>query len=195
MEKEMGVHSSWAIIRWVQSKVLDPFLVILRRGLEPKLLSISAALGITLGVFPVYGVTIILCAIAASCLGPSCHVPTLMLANLIATPLEIGLLVPFLRLGEWASGGEHFLLTSDALWKLLSGQANHAIVYGLLHALIGWAILAPLLLGCFYVIFFPLFWCLIRRFGVDPLVETPTPISSLDFEHGAFPSPLKDLQV
>eukprot|EP01018_Ginkgo_biloba_P013159 Gb_16977 [translate_table: standard] len=174
IEKEMGVESPWLIIRWGRNKIVDPFIVILRRGLAPKQLSISAALGLTLGVFPVYvvaesswpssrmrtrskgslmlctilvRVTVLLCAIMAALLRSNCHVPTLMLANLVATPLEIGLLVPFLRLGEWVTHGEHFPLTSDALWKAITGHASHAIIYGLLHALIGWAIMAPVLLG------------------------------------------------
>eukprot|EP01018_Ginkgo_biloba_P013158 Gb_16978 [translate_table: standard] len=170
IQKESAVPSSWLINRWVRTKIVDPLLVIIRRGLGPKQLSISAAMGITLGVFPVCGMAVLLCTIAATLLRSNCHLPTLMLANLVSTPLQIGLIVPFLRLGEWASGGQHFSFTPNALWMAINGQASHAIIYGLVHALMGWAIMAPLLLGGFYVIFLPLFWWLIGRFGADQLV-------------------------
>ncbi|KAF6143936.1 hypothetical protein GIB67_001730 [Kingdonia uniflora] len=59
------------------------------RGAEPKQLAFSTALGITLGVFPVCGVTVLLCGVAIALLGSRCHSPSLMLANFIATPLEL----------------------------------------------------------------------------------------------------------
>eukprot|EP00250_Pteridium_aquilinum_P008117 c17688_g2_i1 orf=821-1195(+) len=74
-----GAWKRFRIVQWSQQKVIDPFVVILRRGLEPRLLSLSAALGVALGVFPVCGVPLIFCAIAALVLRSKCHVPTLML--------------------------------------------------------------------------------------------------------------------
>ncbi|KAH9331420.1 hypothetical protein KI387_003528, partial [Taxus chinensis] len=56
--------------------VVDPIVVILRRGVEPKQLALSAALGLTLGVFPICGVTVLLCGIAAAVLGSTVHAPT-----------------------------------------------------------------------------------------------------------------------
>mgnify|MGYP007007530310 CR=1 FL=1 len=35
------------------------------------------------------GVTVFLCGIVAAILGSRCHTPTLMLANFIATPVEL----------------------------------------------------------------------------------------------------------
>lgn len=35
------------------------------------------------------GVTVFLCGIAIAVLGPLCHAPTVMLANFIATPIEL----------------------------------------------------------------------------------------------------------
>lgn len=86
---EGGWRSTW-IVRWGRQKVLDPFIVIIRRGLEPKLLSLSAALGLTFGVFPICGIALVLCAIIAVVLGPNCHVPTLMLGNFVISPFELG---------------------------------------------------------------------------------------------------------
>lgn len=93
-----------------------------------------------------------------------CHAPTVMLANLIATPIELrysvsahlfsslvmqvsffflpanwyillsSLLVPFLRFGETLCGGPQFPLTSDALKKVLTGQASREVLLSIAHA-------------------------------------------------------------
>ncbi|KAG6736945.1 hypothetical protein POTOM_060105 [Populus tomentosa] len=105
------------------------------RGLEPKQLALSTALGITLGIFPICGVTVLLCGVAIALLRSLCHAPTVMLANFIATPLELSLVVPFLRFGEVISGGPHFPLTSDALKKVFTGQASREVILSVAHAL------------------------------------------------------------
>jgi uncharacterized protein (DUF2062 family) len=60
------------------------------RGTEPKQLALSGALGLTLGVFPICGVTVFLCAAAVAILGGKCNAATVMLANFVATPIELG---------------------------------------------------------------------------------------------------------
>lgn len=163
-------HQTW-IVRWGRHRVFDPFIVILRRGLEPKLLSLSAALGLTLGVFPVCGVTVGLCAIAAVILQSKCHWPTLILANFVVTPFQLGLVVPFVRVGELVTNGHHFPFTPKALWNFIRGRASRDVLFGVLHAVIGWSIFAPFTFSFFFVIFFPIFRCLIRRFGPTSLLQ------------------------
>jgi len=48
--------------------------------------------------------------------------------------LAFSLVVPFLRLGEVISGGSHFPLTSDALKKVLTGQASREVLLSVAHA-------------------------------------------------------------
>lgn len=43
-------------------------------------------------------------------------------------------MVPFLRFGEAISGGPHFPLTSDALKKVLTGQASREVILSIAHA-------------------------------------------------------------
>ncbi|KAJ6693199.1 hypothetical protein OIU85_004008 [Salix viminalis] len=122
------------LMAWFNMKIVDPLNQILRRGLEPKQLAFSTALGITLGIFPICGVTVLLCGVAIAFLGSLCHAPTVLLANFIATPLELSLVVPFLRFGEVMSGGPHFPLTSDALKKVFTGQASREVILSVVHA-------------------------------------------------------------
>ncbi|XP_068653140.1 uncharacterized protein [Aristolochia californica] len=129
--------SSIGLMPWLNRKIVDPLLHIVSRGAEPKQLAFSAALGMTLGLFPVCGVTVFLCGLAIALLGSSCHAPSMMLANFVATPIELSLVVPFLRFGEFISGGPHFPLTADALKKVVTGQASREVLLGVVHALLG----------------------------------------------------------
>ncbi|KAJ8647387.1 hypothetical protein MRB53_000410 [Persea americana] len=156
------------LMPWLNRKIVDPLIQILRRGAEPNQLAFSAALGITLGIFPICGVTVLLCGIAIAILGNLCHAPTLMLANFVATPIELSLVVPFLRFGEVISGSNHFPLTSDALRKVVTGQASREVLFSIFHALLGWLIAAPFILGILYVVFLPCFKYLLHKFSAVP---------------------------
>ncbi|KAK9073431.1 hypothetical protein SSX86_007755 [Deinandra increscens subsp. villosa] len=166
-----------AIGSWFHKKVVDPFTQILRRGAEPKQLAFSTALGISLGVFPIVGVTVFLCGLAIAVLGSSVNAPTVMLANFVATPLELSLMVVFLRFGEFVTGGAHFPLTSDALKKVLTGEASTEIFRSILNALLGWLVLAPFIMGALYIMLLPGFVMLVRKFklsmGSTPKLVTP----------------------
>nr|GLL32616.1 uncharacterized protein LOC109152189 isoform X4 [Ipomoea trifida] len=165
---------------WFRKKIGDPLLQILRRGAEPKQLAFSAALGLTLGIFPICGVAVFLCGLAIALLGPLCHAPTVMLANFVATPIELSLIIPFLRLGESITGGSHFPLTSDALKKVFTGEASQELLFSIFRALLGWLISTPFVLAALYVLFLPLFAILVRKFSAvpaspkTPLLQTPT---------------------
>ncbi|KAE9454938.1 hypothetical protein C3L33_13156, partial [Rhododendron williamsianum] len=137
---------------WFHRKIVDPLLQILRRN----------------GLVKERGVTVFLCAMAIAVLGSRCHAPTVMLANFIATPIELSLVVPFLRLGEVISGGPHFPLTSDALKKVLTGQASREILYSILNALLGWLVAAPFILGVLHLLLLPCCKILVRKFSTAP---------------------------
>ncbi|KAK3014790.1 hypothetical protein RJ639_009121 [Escallonia herrerae] len=153
---------------WLHKKIVDPLVIILRRGAEPKQLAFSAALGITLGILPICGVTVFLCGLAIAVLGSLCHAPTVMLANFVATPIELSLVIPFLRLGEVISGGSHFSLTSDAFKKVLTGQASREVIQSVFHALLGWLVAAPFILATLYILSLPCFKILVCKFSPVP---------------------------
>ncbi|KAM7253322.1 hypothetical protein ACFE04_025940 [Oxalis oulophora] len=158
-----------AIGSWLHDKIVDPLVQILRRGAEPKQLAFSAALGITIGIFPICGVTVFLCGFAIALLRSLCHPATAMLANFVATPIELSLIIPFLRLGEMITGGPHFELTSDAFKKVLTGQASSEVILSIAHAILGWLIAAPFILAGLYVVFLPCFKILVRNFSSGPI--------------------------
>ncbi|KAL8482354.1 hypothetical protein ACS0TY_028501 [Phlomoides rotata] len=130
----MLTRFGYGLASWFRRKLVDPLNLILRRGTEPKQLAFSFALGICLGLFPICGVTVFLCGIAIAVLGSLCHAPTVMLANFIATPIEFSLMIPFLRFGEFVTGGPHFPLSSDAFKKVLTGEASWDVLQSIFHA-------------------------------------------------------------
>ncbi|XP_059297358.1 uncharacterized protein LOC132050230 [Lycium ferocissimum] len=177
---------------WTHKKIVDPLLQILRRGAEPKQLAFSGALGVTLGLFPIVGVAVFLCGLAIAVLGSMCHAPTVLLANFIVTPIELSLVIPFLRLGESVSGGPHFALTSDALKKVLTGKASWEVLLSIYHALLGWLVAVPFILAGVYLLFLPCFTILVRKFSsVPPSKITSVPSSP---KRAVPPSPKKAVQ-
>jgi uncharacterized protein (DUF2062 family) len=69
----------------------------LRQGISPRRLALTLALGFAIGCFPVLGVTTALCVVVA--LGLRLNFPAIQVANYAAMPLQLLLIVPFVRLG------------------------------------------------------------------------------------------------
>ncbi|KQJ96169.1 hypothetical protein BRADI_3g21370v3 [Brachypodium distachyon] len=156
------------VLAWLNARVVDPMMLVIQRGAEPKQLAFSAALGVTLGIFPICGTTVILCGIAIAVLGSRCNAVTVMVVNFAATPLELSLIIPFLRLGEVMTGSEHFPLTSDAFKKVITGHASKEVLLSIVRAMLGWVIAAPLVLAVLYTMLIPCFKFLVNKFGIIP---------------------------
>lgn len=58
--------------------------------------------------------------------------------------MHCSLVVPFLRLGEAICGGPQFPLTSDALKKVVTGQASTEVLLSVAHAVWIQSVLRPL---------------------------------------------------
>ncbi|XP_078170128.1 uncharacterized protein LOC144564403 isoform X2 [Carex rostrata] len=168
--------------QWLNAKIVEPLMQIVRRGAEPKQLALSTAVGLTLGVFPICGTTVILCGVAIAILGNRCNAATTMIFNLVATPIELSLIVPFLRLGEVVSGGPHFELTPDAFKKVITGEASKEVLLSIYHAILGWLIATPVILVVLYMISLPCFKLLARRFVTVPSTHTTQTFSDAEIK-------------
>jgi hypothetical protein len=69
----------------------------LRQGISPQRLALTLALGFAIGCIPVMGVTTALCFAVAYAL--RLNFPVIQAANWSAMPLQLVLIVPFVRLG------------------------------------------------------------------------------------------------
>jgi hypothetical protein len=71
----------------------------LRQGISPRRLALTLALGFAIGCVPVVGIPTLVCAALAFAL--RLNLPAIQAANYIVMPLQLMLIVPFVRLGGW----------------------------------------------------------------------------------------------
>jgi uncharacterized protein (DUF2062 family) len=69
----------------------------LRQGISPRRLALTLALGFAIGCIPVVGLPTLVCAAVALAL--RLNVPAIQAANYVAMPLQLALIVPFVKLG------------------------------------------------------------------------------------------------
>lgn len=129
-----------------RKKIVEPVVELMRQGITPEKIALSISLGIALGVFPVLGTTTVLCALAAVALG--LNLPAIQLVNYLVYPLQLALLIPFMKLGGWLFGSRSLGFSLPQVVSLVRTDLRQAIVilWNLtLHAIGAWLILAPLL--------------------------------------------------
>lgn len=142
---------------FVRQRVIAPILDLLKRGVTPEKLALSIALGCVLGVFPFIGATMILCVLAGHILGLN-HI-AMQAVNYAVYPLQIVLLVPFVRLGEWITGAPAFPVTPSAVLAMIQESAIGTVLHfwtAIGHAVLAWAIAS--VPGCLlvYLMFLPI---------------------------------------
>lgn len=141
----------------LQRRLIQPLVRLLRAGVTPHELALCLALGITIGVVPVLGVSTLLCAAVALAL--RLNLPAIQLVNYLLTPLQLLLIIPFLRFGEWLAGARPFPVTLESGMALLAQGALDAVrilAVAIVHATVGWLVIAPLLAFASFRILRPL---------------------------------------
>jgi uncharacterized protein (DUF2062 family) len=78
----------------------------LSQGISARRLALTLALGLAIGCIPVVGIPTVLCAMLALAL--RLNLPAIQAANYIAMPLQLALIVPFVRLGGWLFTNGHY---------------------------------------------------------------------------------------
>ncbi len=92
--------------------------------MRPETIALIFALGLVLGVFPVFGLPTLLCAGAAILF--RLNLPAIQIVNQICAPLQYALLIPLARLGAKFTGTP---LNGNVLLHLADGMKN---------AIVGW---------------------------------------------------------
>lgn len=111
------------------------------QGISPRRLALTLALGFVVGCFPVVGIPTALCALLA--LGLRLNLPAIQAANYLMMPVQLALMVPFVRLGGW-------LLASGPSQSAKAGTLLHASPLAMVfqlsslaaHAMFAWFVLA-----------------------------------------------------
>jgi len=114
----------------------------LSQGISPLRLALTLALGFAVGCIPVIGIPTVLCAGLALAL--RLNLPVIQAANYAAMPLQLALIVPFVRMGRWIFSAhpaqllaprtlEHF--SAISLATRMSGLAGEALLAWLVAAI------------------------------------------------------------
>ncbi len=137
------------LYRWL----VLPILNLLRQGVAPERLAFSLALGVVLGVFPALGWTTALCAFAALIF--RLNLPAIQLINYSMYPAQVALLLPFFRLGERVFRAPHLPISIAGINRMAHTDLWGAICFlwsTTWHAIVAWAVLAPLLTALIYFV-------------------------------------------
>jgi uncharacterized protein (DUF2062 family) len=147
---------------FLRRRLVAPLLALLRQGVTPEKLALSVALGAVVAVIPVLGVSTLLCALLAVWL--RLNMPAIQLVNYLLTPVQLLLIIPFLRIGEHLALAPRFEVTLESGLALLSRGVVHAVRIlrdAIVHATLGWLALAPFVAA---ILFFTL-RLVFRRLG------------------------------
>lgn len=153
---------------WLRRRLWTPLLGLLREGLSPRGLAWSVAAGLALGVFPMLGATTLLCAGAGFAF--RLNQPAMQLVNYLAYPLQLALLVPFIRLGEWAFRAEPMPLSLPLLLAALKADLLGTVAVfwtRIWHACVVWALVALPLMVLLALALRPVFAAAARRFAEE----------------------------
>ena len=152
-ESSMQSRQSWKKpIGSVKAKLLN----LAREGLSGEKLALCIALGVVLSIFPVFGTTTLLCAVAAFVF--RLNLPLIQLVNYAAYPLQLVLLVPFHVAGSWLSGGHLSLETGSQMIDSLQNDLWSGALQLwdlILYAVLAWILVSPLIALVLYRLLMP----------------------------------------
>ena len=110
-----------------------------------------------LGVFPALGWTTLLCFVVA--VWWKLNVPAMQLVNYLMYPVQLMLLVPFIRAGEILFRAPRLSLSLPQIFAMIHEgvwQAIKALWVATFHAIAAWALIAPLAVYLIYRLLAPI---------------------------------------
>lgn len=155
------------------------------QGLTPEKIALTVAVGLCISVNPIVGTTTIFSFVAAWAL--RLNQPIIQAINWSSYALQLLMLVPFIRLGEWLFGAPPERRPISRLIAMLrtdfaGGLVQLRTTFG--HAFVAWLAVSPLLVAALYFGTLPFFRRLSHSLASRPKTdETP---------EGEVPGPSRD---
>lgn len=137
----------------IYRRLVAPIVALLTQGITPEKIALSLAFGIVLGIFPVLGSTTILCAAAAVVF--RLNLASIQLVNWLIYPLQLLLIVPYIRMGEKMFGAESLHLSVAQILTMIRvdlPQAVSTLWLAEIHAIFVWLLTGPLAIFLLYVL-------------------------------------------
>ncbi|HSB62258.1 MAG TPA: DUF2062 domain-containing protein [Vicinamibacteria bacterium] len=152
----------------------EPVARQLEQGISPEKLAVSVALGVAFGLFPIVGVTTALCVLAGVAF--RLNHPALQLVNYAVYPLQVPLILAFVRLGERLLGAPPVSLSPLTLAARFQQDPMRFLAeFGAtgLRGILGWSVVAPVLAAAVYLLLLPALRRLAAAFTRRPASALP----------------------
>jgi uncharacterized protein (DUF2062 family) len=143
---------------WLRRRFVEPLLTLLSQGADPKRLAICVAIGVVVGNIPILGVSTILCTFIA--LAFRLNLPAIQLVQGAMAPIQVLLIIPYVRLGERMMGAAPEPLSVAAATDLISHGVGHAVYVlreAILHAGVAFLAVGPVATFALYRVLMPVF--------------------------------------
>jgi len=148
-------------------RLVRPIVDLLTQGITPEKIALSIAFGLVSGVFPALGWTTLLCLLVAVWL--KLNVPAMQLVNYLAYPLQLALLVPFIRAGEVLFRAPKLVISPPQILAMVRADVWHAITalwVATIHAIVAWTLIAPVAVYLIYKILLTILTRLVQVTGL-----------------------------
>jgi uncharacterized protein (DUF2062 family) len=161
---------------WLNRRLLEPLLALLRQGVSPRRLALCVAIAIVVGNIPVLGVSTIVCTLIA--LVFRLNLPAIQLVQAAMAPTQILLIIPFVRLGEWLVRAPPQAVSVKAGLALMSQGVWYAAVVlrdAIFHAGLAWGLIAPFSIYLLHRLLTPVFERMALQIRRMPVSTRKTP--------------------
>jgi uncharacterized protein (DUF2062 family) len=131
-----------------RARLVSSIRNLLAQGLTPEKLALSLAVGLVCGLFPIIGATTLLSIAAGFAL--RLNHPAVQLVNYLVYPLQVPLILAFVRLGETLVSAPPMPFSPLLLLaRFREDPVRFLEQFGLtgLHGILGWSVAAPLILA------------------------------------------------
>jgi uncharacterized protein (DUF2062 family) len=143
--------------RFWRERVLALILGQLAQGITPEKIALTIALGLNLGLFPILGATTMLCLLVGVWL--KLNQPVIQLINWLASPLQLMMILVFVRIGEWIMRAQRVSFSiPELIRRFRASPTKFFQEFGLtgLHGIVAWLVIAPFLTMLIYFTLLPL---------------------------------------
>jgi len=150
--------------RSVRRRLGHRLKTLLTHGHTPEKIALSVACGIALGLFPIFGTTTLLCVVVALVL--KLNHPAIQVANQLMYLVQLPLIVVFIRIGESLLGVAPIPFSATLMAAELRANPSSLLQrFGTagLHGILGWAVVAPVVVGLAYAVLLPVLRIASRR--------------------------------
>ena len=135
----------------IRERIRSIVVAQLTQGLSAEKLALTVAVGLCIAVNPIIGTTTLGCFAAAYLL--RLNLPVIQVVNFSTYALQLLLIFPFIRLGEWifrARPERRSLADLAALTKAHPLDSLALLGTTFLHAFVAWMLVAPLIVAAVY---------------------------------------------